>query len=84
MCIAPAALALALKGKDLKLTIGSDPGVAGGIEALGNKHVNCTTSDIVIDEANKIVTTPAYMTAEGIADASIGITKLVKKILEMT
>ncbi len=84
MCIAPAALALALKGKGLKLTIGSDPGVAGGIEALGNKHVSCAASDIVIDEANKVVTTPAYMTAGGIAEASVGISKLVKKILEMT
>ena len=83
MCIAPALVAMALKGKGVKLTIGSDEGVAGAIAALGNTHVNCATEDIVIDENHKIVTTPAYMTAGGIAQAAEGISKLVKKILDL-
>lgn len=83
MCIAPTLLALTLKGEKVKLTIGSDEGVAGGIEALGNVHVDCTTEEIAVDEEHKIVTTPAYMTAGSISEASVGITKLVKKILEL-
>ena len=83
MCIAPALVAMALKGKGVKLTIGSDEGVAGAIAALGNTHVNCATEDILIDENHKIVTTPAYMTAGGIAQAAEGIAKLVKKILDL-
>lgn len=83
MCIAPALLSMALKGQNISLTIGNDEAVAGGINALGNIHVNCSTEDIVVDEAHKIVTTPAYMTAESISKAAVGIEKLVKKILEL-
>jgi enhancing lycopene biosynthesis protein 2 len=83
MCIAPALVALALPQVGLKLTIGDDTGVASGIEALGHKHVECATSDIVIDEEHKIVTTPAYMTAGGIAEAYSGISKLVDKVIEL-
>ena len=83
MCIAPALVALALPESGLKLTIGNDPGVASGIGALGHEHVECATSDIVVDEANKIVTTPAYMTAGGIAEAFDGISKLVDEVLSI-
>lgn len=83
MCIAPALVAMALKDRNVKLTIGSDEGVAGGINALGNIHVECSTEDIVVDEAQKVVSTPAYMTATSISSAAIGIEKLVKKILEL-
>lgn len=37
--------------------------------------------DIVVDEENKVVTTPAYMLAEDIAQAAAGIEKLVARIL---
>jgi len=83
MCIAPALVAMALKSKNIQLTIGSDEGVAGGIGALGNVHVNCATEDILVDAENKVVTTPAYMTAGGIAQAAEGISKLVKKVLDL-
>ena len=83
MCIAPTLLALVLKGKGIKLTIGSDEGVAAGINATGNIHVNSSTADIVVDEYHKVVTTPAYMTAGSISEAAIGIEKLVKTILEL-
>lgn len=83
MCIAPALVALALPEAGLKLTIGNDIGVASGIGASGNEHVECPTDDIVFDEANKVVTTPAYMTAGGIAEAFEGISKLVDKVLNL-
>lgn len=83
MCIAPALISMALKGESLRLTIGNDEGVAGGINALGNIHVSCATEDIVVDLAHKVVTTPAYMTAENISAAALGIEKLVTKILEL-
>jgi enhancing lycopene biosynthesis protein 2 len=37
----------------------------------------------VVDEANKVVTTPAYMLGPGIADVAKGIEKLVRKVLEL-
>ena len=83
MCIAPALLSMALKDNNINLTIGNDEAVAGGINALGNIHVNCATENIVVDESHNIVTTPAYMTADSISQAAVGIEKLVKKILEL-
>ena len=84
MCIAPALVALALKNEQLELTVGSDAGVASAIETLGNKHVNCETTEMHVDEKNNIVTTPAYMTGAGIAEIHPGITKLVAKIIEIS
>ncbi|MFN6884009.1 isoprenoid biosynthesis protein ElbB, partial [Proteus mirabilis] len=37
----------------------------------------------VVDDEYRVVTTPAYMLAESIAQAQVGIEKLVKKVLEM-
>jgi enhancing lycopene biosynthesis protein 2 len=85
LCIAPAVLARALKGKGVKvkLTIGNDAGTAKALETLGAKHVNCAVSDIVVDEAHRVVSTPAYMLDTGIKDVAEGIEKLVKKVLEL-
>lgn len=84
MCIAPAVLARALKGKGVKvkLTIGNDEGTAKALEALGAKHVNCEVGEIVVDSPHKVVSTPAYMLGPGIKDVAAGIEKLVAKVME--
>jgi len=38
---------------------------------------------IVVDEKNKVVSTPAYMLGPSIAPVSAGIEKLVAAVLEM-
>jgi enhancing lycopene biosynthesis protein 2 len=83
ICIAPAILACVLGGKHVRLTIGNDHGTASKLEAMGAKHVECKVNDIVVDDANKVVTTPAYMLANRISEAAEGIEKLVKKIVTM-
>ena len=84
ICIAPALLARVIKGKPkAKLTIGSDSGAAKKIELLGAEHVNCTVERVIVDEKNKIVSTPAYMLAKGIAEAEKGISELVKNVLAL-
>ena len=40
-------------------------------------------TDIVVDETNKIVTTPAYMSATRIAEVWQGVSKAVNKTLAM-
>lgn len=82
MCIAPVMLPKMLNSP-VKLTIGNDAQTAEMIEEMGGIHINCPVDDIVIDETHRVVTTPAYMLAESIAQAQVGIEKLVKKILEM-
>ena len=83
MCIAPALLAKVLTDEQLLLTIGSDEGTADAIEALGHSHVETKVGEVVIDEGHKIVSTPAYMLAGGIAEAGNGINALVEEVLEL-
>ena len=84
MCISPAAVAaVALAGKGIRLTIGTDVATADKIEALGNVHEVCAVDDIVYDETHHVVSTPAYMTAQNIAEADAGIRKLVAKVMDM-
>lgn len=85
ICIAPASVAaVALKGKGVNLTIGNDAATAKKIMLLGNRHTECAVEDIIVDEAHKIVSTPAYMLAETIVQAEAGIARLVKQVMAFT
>ena len=83
ICIAPAMLPN-IFDFPLRLTIGTDIDTAEVIEEMGGEHVPWPVDDIVVDEENKIVTTPAYMLAQNIAQAAEGIEKLVARVLVLT
>lgn len=83
VCIAPAVVARALGEEAPKLTIGNDVGTAAALEKLGADHVDCPVEDVVIDEKNRVVTSPAYMLAGSIKDLRSGITKTVTEVLRM-
>jgi enhancing lycopene biosynthesis protein 2 len=83
MCIAPALAAASLGDQHVRLTIGNDNGTAAALESKGARHVNCPVDEIVIDETNRVVTTPAYMLAEDILEAEAGINKLVAAVLKL-
>ncbi|MEK9498914.1 isoprenoid biosynthesis glyoxalase ElbB [Photorhabdus sp. P32] len=83
MCIAPIMLPKLLN-KPVKLTVGNDPETVAQVEAMGGTHIVCEVNNVVVDLESKIVTTPAYMLAESISQAEVGIDKLVRKVLEMT
>lgn len=83
ICIAPAMLPK-IFAIPLRLTIGTDIDTAEVLEEMGAEHVPCPVDDIVVDEENKVVTTPAYMLAENIAEAAAGIEKLVTRVLVLT
>ena len=82
MCIAPVLLPY-IYGEGVRVTIGNDADVAAAIGKMGGEHVDCGVRDIVVDEAHRLVTTPAYMLAENLPDAEAGISKLVEKVLYM-
>jgi len=84
ICIAPTLVATAL-GKDYapRVTIGTDRETAAAIEATGSMHQDCPVADFVVDKANKIVTTPAYMLAGRISEAAEGIAKAVQATIEL-
>ena len=85
ICIAPALFARAAKNADktVKITIGNDQTTADQIEKLGSQHEICDVDNFVLDQENKIVSTPAYMLAGNISEAASGIEKLVHKILAL-
>ncbi|MFV0574255.1 MAG: isoprenoid biosynthesis glyoxalase ElbB [Vibrio sp.] len=75
MCIAPVLLPKVFDG--VKCTIGKDADTAAVITSLGGEHIECNVDEIAVDEEYQIVTTPAYMLAENIKQAKLGIDKLV-------
>ncbi|NPU95029.1 MAG: isoprenoid biosynthesis glyoxalase ElbB [Gammaproteobacteria bacterium] len=82
ICIAPV-MAPALFGDGAICTIGNDDDPAANfIRASGGIHKACAVDGIVIDEANKVISTPAYMLATRISEASAGITKLVNEVIK--
>ena len=82
MCIAPLIAASILP--DVQLTIGKDPATAQSLEQMGANHVFCEVDDIVIDEDNRVITTPAYMLGPSISKVGQGIEKLVNAVVKMT
>ena len=85
ICIAPAMMAkiLAEQNQSATMTIGKDKSTAKDIQAMGSTHKKCPVEEMVIDEENNIVTTPAYMDAKNISEAAEGIEKLVEQIILM-
>lgn len=77
-CIAPA-IAARIYGAGVECTIGT----AQALTRMGAKHVDCAVEDIVEDKDHKLVTTPAYMLAQSIAEAASGINKAVDRVLEL-
>lgn len=82
ICIAPT-MSAKIFGKGVQCTIGNDAETAAAIEAMGGKHVACPVEKAVVDERNKLVTTPAYMLAQRIGEAAKGINDCVDKVLKL-
>lgn len=81
-CIAPVIAAKVFGSEKPKLTVGHDAETSAGIGAMGAEHVTCDVKDIVVDEAHRIVSTPAYMEAKNLTELHVGIDKLVAQVLE--
>lgn len=84
ICIAPGLVARVLGSQGITITIGNDEATASEIRKTGAKHQECEVDNIVVDDQHRIVSTPAYMLAENIAEAAAGIRKLVAAIIQMT
>ena len=84
ICIAPAVGAKVFGASTHPtLTIGQDASTAGALEKMGAKHQRCGVREFCVDEANRILSTPAYRDAKTIKDIYEGIDKLVERIVEM-
>ena len=86
LCIAPPILAKLMQQegvKGAKLTIGSDAGTAAAMEALGQTHVAASATEAVVDPDHKLVTGPAYMLAQNVAELYEGIDKAIDELLRL-
>jgi len=81
ICISPAIGAQVLGGSGVELTIGNDSATADGIESFGARHVACGVTDIHADPERRVISTPAYMLGQSMADVQTGIDKLVNTLL---
>jgi enhancing lycopene biosynthesis protein 2 len=82
ICIAPV-MATAICGEGTRCTIGNDADTAAAITAMGGEHLACPVSEARVDTERKLVTTPAYMLAGGVAEAYSGISKCVQEVLAL-
>jgi len=80
ICIAPVIGAQLFQAT---VTIGHDPDTAAAIRALGGTHVVKSVTEIQIDAAHRLVTTPAYMYDARLSDIATGITALVRAVLQL-
>ncbi len=93
LCVAPVVVAKAMEGTDVHptLTLGTHAGQSPydidgfhqGIESVGAVPVACELGDIVVDEANKIITSPCYMMEASPAKILAGVRKACKKLVEL-
>lgn len=80
LCIAPVILAKIFG--NVTLTIGKDETTEKHIETMGAKNIRTTHGDVVIDEKNKLYSTPCYMLDARIANIAEGAENLIKTMLK--
>ena len=81
LCIAPVLLAKVIAG--CNVTIGNDKDTASHIVQMSSHHSNTNATGIVIDEKNKLVTTPCYMLGTRISEIYEGAGKVVEALMKM-
>ena len=85
VCIAPMILAKVFSKKGVQLTLGAAEGAAAkAARTMGASVIECKADDCIVDEAQKIVTTPAYMLDANIAQIAEGIFKLARQIVRLS
>ncbi len=86
LCIAPAMMAKIYEDAPQKpvLTIGNDKETSSKIESMGSRHQDCSARDFVFDAKNKIISTPAYMLGQSIAEVAEGIEKTINELIKIT
>lgn len=83
LCIAPALIPF-IYSSGVKGTIGSDVDTALAFNTAGGEHLDCAVDELVYDQTHNVLSTPAYMLAQSVSEASHGINKLVSKLIEIS
>ena len=80
LCISPVILASIFQ--KVTITIGQDENTISNIEKMGSTHLKTNHGEVVIDEANKLFTTPCYMLDANILQIYEGTTNIVAAMLK--
>jgi enhancing lycopene biosynthesis protein 2 len=93
LCVSPVVIAKALEdsGIKTKLTLGTTASPSPydiksfneGVESIGATPVLCDVGDIMVDEENKIISSPCYMMVTSIAQIYDSIYKVCEKLVEL-
>lgn len=84
-CIAPvlAARLLGAAPGGCILTVGGTSDASAAVERMGARHVIAGAEKAVVDERNRLVTTPAYMCEAPLHEIHDGIGAMIDKALEL-
>lgn len=81
MCIAPVLFAKLIK--NVYVTLGKDGTPdSENVRRMGAEHIQAEHGDVVIDEANKVFTTPAFMLDATLSDVYDGAYNMVEAMLQ--
>jgi enhancing lycopene biosynthesis protein 2 len=80
MCIAPVILAMIITGTNL--TTGSDKQSGDFIRKKGSTYTTTTHGQVVVDESNKIFSTPCYMLDATISQVAEGADNIISEMLK--
>jgi enhancing lycopene biosynthesis protein 2 len=81
LCISPVLITKVLG--NVLVTIGNDKATAENIEAMGGIHEITKNGEIVIDNKNKLVTSPCYMLDAALTDIEKGTDKMIKALISL-
>ena len=81
ICISPAIVAAVLKEyTQIKITLGEENKL---ITSMGAIEEICNAYNTVVDEPNKLVTTPAFMLDAPLSQIHTGISNLITRVIKM-
>ena len=80
-CIAPVILAKLFGDEGIEVTIGSGDVEHAEVEKTGAKHIKMGVHGVHRDDERRVLSTPAYMEAQRIADLPTGINELVRQLI---
>lgn len=84
ICIAPAVAAKSLTRTGVRptVTIGTDRETAAALERMGARHETHDVRGVAVDAENRIITTPAYMLGQSIAEVADGIDLTIRQLMK--
>ena len=81
LCISPAIIAKTIQ--NATITVGNDSNTIKAVEEMGGVHETASHGEVIVDQINKIVTTPCYMLNANIVQIERGANNLIEKLLSL-